>query len=101
MQPSTSGGRLPLLVSLMVWAPLSLIDDAKVQNKMLPSKRFLDLVLFVNIYYLVASPLISNPKDTALQSQRKFGRFYKILVNYPPDSAVPLKTPCWRTRMVH
>ena len=33
MQPSTSGGRLPLLVSLMVWAPLSLIDDAKVQKK--------------------------------------------------------------------
>ena len=33
MQPSTSGGRLPLLVSLMVLAPLSLIDDAKVQKK--------------------------------------------------------------------
>ena len=25
---------------------------AKVQNKMLPTKRFLDLVLFVNKYYL-------------------------------------------------
>ena len=29
-----------------------MIDDAKVRNKMLPTKRFLDLVLFVNKYYL-------------------------------------------------
>ncbi len=28
-----------------------MIDDAKVRNKMLPTKRFLDLVLFVNKYY--------------------------------------------------
>ncbi len=39
-------------------------------------------------------PYIINPKDTAKQSMRKFGNFYKILVNYLPDSAVPLKTPC-------
>ncbi len=34
-------------------------------------------------------PYISNPKDTAKQSVRKFGNFCKILVNYLSDSAVP------------
>ena len=36
-----------LLISLSL-----MIDGAKVHIKMLPTKRFLDLVLFVNKYYL-------------------------------------------------
>ena len=37
----------------MLFTLLSLmIDDAKVQNKILPTKRFLDLVLFVKKCYL-------------------------------------------------
>jgi hypothetical protein len=37
---------------LLILSLSLMIDDAKVQNKMLPTKRFLDLVLFVNKYYL-------------------------------------------------
>jgi len=88
----------PALVSLMVLAPLSLIDDAKVQNIMLLSKRFLDLVLNVNKYYLLIIHSFTNPKDIAIQSRRKFGRFCKIIVNYPPDSAEPVKRPVCRPR---
>ena len=38
-----------------------LIAGTKVQNKMLPSKRFLDLVLFVNKYYLLIIRSFTNP----------------------------------------
>jgi len=42
----------------------------------------------------------SNPKDTAKQSMRKFGNFYQILVNYLPDSAVPLELPYFKPTLV-
>ena len=38
-------------------------------------------------------PYVTNLKDTAKQSKRKFGIFCQILVNYPPDSAVSPKSP--------
>ena len=79
-------------------APFSLIDGAKLQNKILPTKRFLDLVSFVNKYYPTQDYPTNNPRDTAKQSMRKFGNFCKILVNYPPDSAVPFKTPILQGR---
>ena len=43
--------RQELLMLLLLSLSL-MIDDAKVQIKMLPTTRFLDLVLFVNKYYL-------------------------------------------------
>ena len=45
-------GHIPHCVSQSTCALRFLITGAKVQNKMLPTKRFLDLVLFVNKYYL-------------------------------------------------
>ena len=64
MQPSTSGGRLPLLVSLMVLAPLSLIDDAKVQKKSqqkelfsVYSLIFLEMLKCKEIIYKITYPI--------------------------------------------
>ena len=50
-RPSTSGGHIPHCASQSTCALCFLITGAKVQRKMLPTKRFLDLVLFVNKYY--------------------------------------------------
>ena len=56
-----------------------MIDDAKVQNKMLPTKRFLDLVLFVNKYYL-------HPKQYKQQSKRYCQAIKEIVRHFLQNS---------------